>query len=318
MSGVDWRQSAGDELGGWAMNVIEDAVVFGGAGEQLIGVLARPDPIEDSSDVGVLVVVGGPQYRVGCHRQFLHLSRRVAAAGYPVFRFDYRGMGDSSGARRGFDAVSEDIGAAIDVFMSTCPTVKRVVLWGLCDGASASLIYTDATNDARVVGLILLNPWVRSEVTLAQTHIKHYYSSRLMKKEFWLKLLTGRLQVFKSIHDLVSSMLLARGSSAKQEDGSRSFQQRMLGGWKAMPGKVLLILSGQDYTAMEFLDFAQSHAEWSELIAGGRVTRLDVAEADHTFSCAAYRATVESATIEWLSGLIDSSAAVAGSSDRLS
>lgn len=285
------------------MNVVEDAVIFGCAGEQLVGVLAQPDSTNDSSDIGVLVVVGGPQYRVGCHRQFLLLSRRVAAAGYPVFRFDYRGMGDSSGEKRDFDAVSEDIGAAIDAFLSVRPTVKSVVLWGLCDGASASLIYADASKDARIAGLILLNPWVRSEVSLAQTHIKHYYGNRLMQKEFWLKLLTGKLRVVRSIRGLVSSLLLARGSSGKQEDGSRSFQQRMADGWKAMPGKVLLILSGQDYTAMEFLDYASSSSEWSELIAGKRVTRIDIADADHTFSTAGFRAVVEDESIKWLSGL---------------
>ena len=285
------------------MNVVEDAVIFGCAGEQLVGVLAQPDSTNDSSDIGVLVVVGGPQYRVGCHRQFLLLSRRVAAAGYPVFRFDYRGMGDSSGEKRDFDTVSEDIGAAIDAFLSVRPTVKSVVLWGLCDGASASLIYADASKDARIAGLILLNPWVRSEVSLAQTHIKHYYGNRLMQKEFWLKLLTGKLQVVRSIRGLVSSLLLARGSSGKQEDGSRSFQQRMADGWKAMPGKVLLILSGQDYTAMEFLDYASSSSEWSELIAGKRVTRVDIADADHTFSTAGFRAVVEDESIKWLSGL---------------
>lgn len=285
------------------MNVVEDAVIFGCAGEQLVGVLAQPDSTNDSSDIGVLVVVGGPQYRVGCHRQFLLLSRRVAAAGYPVFRFDYRGMGDSSGEKRDFDTVSEDIGAAIDAFLSVRPTVKSVVLWGLCDGASASLIYADASKDARIAGLILLNPWVRSEVSLAQTHIKHYYGNRLMQKEFWLKLLTGKLRVVRSVRGLVSSLLLARGSSGKQEDGSRSFQQRMADGWKAMPGKVLLILSGQDYTAMEFLDYASSSSEWSELIAGKRVTRVDIADADHTFSTAGFRAVVEDESIKWLSGL---------------
>lgn len=114
------------------MNITEEAVVFGFAGEQLVGVLARPERSngEAGSRLGVLVVVGGPQYRVGSHRQFLLLSRKVAAAGFPVFRFDYRGMGDSSGEQRDFEAVSGDIGAAVDAFLKACPSVKEVVLWG--------------------------------------------------------------------------------------------------------------------------------------------------------------------------------------------
>ena len=42
---------------------------------------------------GMLIVVGGPQYRAGSHRQFTLLARDVAATGVPTMRFDYRGMG---------------------------------------------------------------------------------------------------------------------------------------------------------------------------------------------------------------------------------
>jgi hypothetical protein len=50
-----------------------------------------------------------------------------------------------------------------------------------------------------IAGLVLLNPWVRSEVSLAQTHIKHYYGQRLLQGEFWRKLLSGRMEVLKSL-----------------------------------------------------------------------------------------------------------------------
>lgn len=287
------------------MNISEEAVVFGFAGEKLVGVLARPERSDDvaESELGMLVVVGGPQYRVGSHRQFLLLSRKVAAAGFPAFRFDYRGMGDSSGDKRDFETVSGDIGAAVDAFRAACPSVRKIILWGLCDAASASLIYVDASRDSRVAGLVLLNPWVRSEVTLARTHIKHYYGNRLMQKEFWLKLLGGALQVTSSIRGLLKSVLLARSSAGPQDGEVRSFQVRMAAGWRAFSGDILLILSSQDYTAMEFLDYAVAHPEWSALVGGEKVTRIDVSDADHTFSDAQSRAAVEDASIAWLAGL---------------
>jgi alpha/beta superfamily hydrolase len=104
----------------------------------------RRDLPEKQPACGVLVVVGGPQYRVGSHRQFLLLSRRLASEGYPVMRFDYRGMGDGGGAMRSFEDVSADIGAAIEAFQRRCPSVRRIVLWGLCDAASAALLYVEA------------------------------------------------------------------------------------------------------------------------------------------------------------------------------
>ena len=107
------------------MNYTESPVVFEIAGEYALGLLAEP---EISCDRGVLIVVGGPQYRAGSHRQFVLLARRLAAQGHSVFRFDCRGMGDSGGAMRSFEAFSEDIGAAIDVFFSRCPSLRRCVL----------------------------------------------------------------------------------------------------------------------------------------------------------------------------------------------
>lgn len=251
---------------------------------------------------GVLLVVGGPQYRVGSHRQFLLLARRLAAEGYPVMRFDYRGMGDAGGAMRSFEEVSEDIAAAIDTFRQHCPAVRRIVLWGLCDAASAALLYVHARADARLAGLVVLNPWVRSEASLAQTHIKHYYGQRLLEAQFWRKLLSGRLAVLKSLRDLLRTALTAR-RGASNDTPSLSFQDRMAAGWRQFTGPVLLILSGQDYTAKEFLEFVSRHPDWAGLTEAANVRRVDVADADHTFSCAAWRTQVEDATLEWLDRL---------------
>jgi dipeptidyl aminopeptidase/acylaminoacyl peptidase len=105
----------------------EETTLFRCEGESLVGILAKPDT---PSDTGVVVIVGGPQYRVGSHRQFVLLSRALAAAGYAVLRFDYRGMGDGSGPQRDFESVSADVGTAIDQLQQSVPAVQRVALWG--------------------------------------------------------------------------------------------------------------------------------------------------------------------------------------------
>lgn len=282
------------------MSIREDALIFPCAGEQLLGIVSRSaQPLEH----GVLIVVGGPQYRVGSHRQFLLLSRRLAADGYPALRFDYRGMGDSSGSARAFEMVSEDIAAAIDAFMQACPTVRRVVLWGLCDAASAALLYVQSQQDPRIAGLVLLNPWVRSEASLAQTHIKHYYGRRLLQRAFWGKLLSGKLHPLESLREFLKNFTQARGKAVPAQDKSRSFQDRMAEGLRQFSGGVLLILSGQDYTAKEFLAFAEANAGWSDLADTAKVSRLNVDAADHTFSSDASRRLVESATLDWLARL---------------
>jgi len=93
------------------MQVKEQALVFDCQGEQLIGIIHQG---ESEIRIGVLIVVGGPQYRVGSHRQFLLLARALALHGTPVMRFDVRGMGDSGGEQRFFDQLDDDIRAAVD------------------------------------------------------------------------------------------------------------------------------------------------------------------------------------------------------------
>ena len=81
------------------MNVSETALVFDCVGETLVGVLTTDSPL---AETGVVLVVGGPQYRAGSHRYFVQLARALAGAGFPTLRFDCRGMGDSSGGPQHF------------------------------------------------------------------------------------------------------------------------------------------------------------------------------------------------------------------------
>lgn len=277
------------------MSGMERALTFRCGDETLVGILAMHE--ERCRDTALLVVVGGPQYRVGSHRQFVLLARRAAAEGYPTLRFDYRGMGDSSGAMRGFESVCDDIGAAIDALMAACPSVRRILLWGLCDGASASLLYLEETADPRIAGLCLLNPWVRSPASLARTHVRHYYLQRLQQADFWHKLLTGRV-AGQALHGLLANLRLA---GRRHDDApARPFQERMGLAWDAFGGSTLLVLSGDDYTAKEFLEHACTDPAWRARLTRRGVERHDVAGADHTFSGAAAQRVVESVTLDWM------------------
>jgi uncharacterized protein len=285
------------------MTFTEHAAIFPCAGDQLLGIVAAP---ELPQATGVLIVVGGPQYRVGSHRQFLLLSRALAEAGYPAMRFDFRGLGDSTGELRDFEVIDEDIGAAIDAFQAQCPKLERIVLWGLCDAASANLLYWDQTRDARVYGLILLNPWVRSETTLARTHIKHYYCQRLIQAEFWRKLLTGQLGLGRAISGFLGSLKQARKESLPAvQDETLTFQKKMARALETFHGEILLLLSGNDYTAKEFIQAIHANRLWSAAIGKPNITRVEIPEADHTFSSLEWRGQVESITREWLVAKVD-------------
>ena len=276
---------------------LEDPLSFGCDDETLIGVLARPAL---ATRVGVVIVVGGPQTHVGSHRQFVLLSRHLAAGGVPCLRFDVRGMGDSTGAPRSFDALDEDVAAAIGALRSRLPSVERVVLWGLCDGASAALMYWHRTRDPRVCGFVLLNPWVRSATTLAKAHVKHYYLQRLTQPAFWKKLLKGGV-AGRALTDLASNLKLARATApAGGADGRADFQQQMLDAASLFTGPMALILSGNDYTAREFEAHSRMVPAWQTVLSRPQVVRCNVADADHTFSTASHQTEMESFTLQWV------------------
>jgi uncharacterized protein len=277
----------------------ERPVCFSCADADLVGVLHLPST---PSDCGVLVVVGGPQYRAGSHRQFLLLARALAAQGYPALRFDHRGIGDSEGSFLGFQAIDEDIAAAIDAFFAEVPEMKRVVLWGLCDAASAILFY--AHRDPRVDGIVLLNPWVRTEQSEARAYLRHYYLRRLTERDFWLGVLTGRFKPGKSFASLGAFLRRSRGAPAPppnpSQKSSGTLPEQMAAGFAAFPGRVLLILSGRDLTAKEFVDCSNNSVGWQALLRSDRVRRHELEEADHTFSRGEWRDKIAAWTVDWL------------------
>jgi len=278
----------------------DSAVAFDCDQDQLIGVASLPF---ESGAVGVVIVVGGPQYRAGSHRQFVSTARCFAAAGYPVLRFDCRGMGDSGGARRSFEHIGRDIGAAVDALQRLAPGVRKVVLWGLCDGASAALLYRfDHPEDTRIAGLCLLNPWVRTEVSLAKTQIKHYYVQRLTDPEFWRKLARGAV-AFGALREFFRHLarslpqLRGRPGAAAPPEG---YTRRMSAAWKDFAGHILLILSGRDYTAMEFVQTLSTDPDWSDAQRHPHFEQCSLPAADHTLSAGDERQRMEQHCLRWM------------------
>jgi exosortase A-associated hydrolase 1 len=291
----------------------DEALVFDCAGTPLLGVLSRP-AARPAAAVGVVVVVGGPQYRAGSHRQFVMLARHLAAAGFPVLRFDARGMGDSAGAQRSFEELGDDVRAAVSALMEAEPGLRGVVLWGLCDGASAALLALHERADPRVLGLALLNPWVRSVASLARTHVKHYYRQRLMERAFWAKLLRGGVAL-QALRDLLGNLRAAFGGGGRRRRAvaeALPFQQRMARAWATFDGGILLLLSERDHTAQEFIEFSQGDAAWQAALRARVPQRVTLAGADHTCSDPAAQAAAEAATLQWLRDQFGATDAAAG------
>ena len=261
----------------------EIPVVFDCSGDRLVGILHEGDT---SAAVGIVIVVGGPQYRVGSHRQFVTTARRLADAGWPVLRFDHRGIGDSDGYQRPFDAIDVDIRAAIDTMFRHVGTVRKVVILGLCDAASAAVIY--APDDRRVAGLILMNPWARTSVGQARAYVRQYYTRRILQRSFWRKLLSSEFKLADSLNDfarkLVDSVVGRRTEFETGDSGETQFLSRMEAGISRFNRPVLLLISGQDLTATEFMDYAKQSSAWNAKLGDTSTSVKLLASADHTLS----------------------------------
>jgi len=289
----------------------EQAVQFqshqGAFSQTLVGIVTPA-----SGSTGLLIVVGGPQYRVGSHRQFVKMCRAAAAQNIPAFRFDVAGMGDSSGEPTPFYQQATDIHAAINEFFKQQPQLISVVLWGLCDGASAILLALRQRPDPRVSGLVLLNPWVRQQHSYAQTLVKHYYLKRFTQKEFWKKLLSGKFDLIGSCKSLLDNL---RQSTKQQVDEpilsqttEQNYVSHMQQSWQQFlrsDGKVLVITSGNDLTAKEFLELTAADPQWQQLLQRSEHQQLE--EANHTFSTALWREQVEHFTTQFIERMTNQS-----------
>jgi exosortase A-associated hydrolase 1 len=263
------------------MNADQRALLFNCRGSGLVGVVEVP---ERPLSRGVLVVTGGQQYRVGSHRQFAMLARTLSQRGIPVMRFDRRGMGDSEGEPRGFELIDDDIRAAMKEFFMQVPEMKEVVIWGLCDAAATAAFYV--ATDERVRGLVLLNPWVRTQQGAARAMLRHYYLARLGEVTFWKKVASGKFDLAAAGAGLRQNVRLAAG-----ERGA-PLPQRVLERLAAYDGQVLVILAGDDPAAAEFARLMARHHV--------RARRIDIDGANHTFASHKWRTQVTEASANWI------------------
>jgi exosortase A-associated hydrolase 1 len=278
---------------------VESPLTLDCHGLELAAILHAGAP---GATLGLLIVVGGPQYRVGSHRQFVHLARYLSKHGVTVMRFDVAGMGDSEGDKQTFDNLDADIRCAIDAFMGECSLMKGVVLWGLCDGASAALMY--APTDDRVAGLVLVNPWLENAEARARTHLWDYYRQRLFAADFWRRLIGGELALMTSVSEFGTTLRRAFGhnqaSFVTAKIACSPYQIRMIEAFERLEIPLCWMLSGRDLTAGEFERHYHSDSRWQRAASKGYIRVERFPRADHTFSSGHWKDAVAEATLKFL------------------
>ena len=234
---------------------------------------------------GLLIVSGGNEIRSGAFGGQADMAARIAAVGFPVFRFDRRGVGDSEGENRGFRHSADDIAGALAAFRALAPQVTRVIALGNCDAASALML----AGGAQVDGLVLSNPWTiedseAGDSTPPPEAVRARYLEKIKNPREIMRLLGGGVNLTK----------LARGviHALKPPPLPSSLAQEMAAGLAGFTGDVRILLATADRTAQVF------EAAWDK--TDPRIRRCE--GAGHAYVEPAHRAWLEAQLLEALRG----------------
>jgi exosortase A-associated hydrolase 1 len=213
-------------------------MAFACENETLVGSLD-----EAEGKAGLLLVSGGNEIRAGAFAGQAQLAARIADAGYPVFRFDRRGTGDSTGENGGFRTGGLDIAAALAAFRVARPGLKRVVGFGNCDAASALMLNSGAGCDA----LVLANPWTieHDDGAPPPAAIRARYADKLRDPKELIRLATGKV----SLRKLAGG--LKRAVSPAPSPTTLALEMKV--GLDGFDGPVRLLIAERDRTGQAFV-----------------------------------------------------------------
>jgi len=228
---------------------------------------------------GLLIISGGNEIRAGAHAGMAKLAQKLAAEGFPVFRYDRRGIGDSSGINQGFLESKTDIIAATEYFRKISPSVTKIVAFGNCDAASALALFGE---NLAIDRFVLANPWVIEQIDTENqaptapppSAIRSRYWQRLKNPMSIIDLLTGKIDFRKLLQGLKQAF-------QKQENTSLSI--RIESGLIGLNKPCKILLASRDTTARAFLA-AWNSKDYARARALPHITTETIDSASHGFA----------------------------------
>jgi alpha-beta hydrolase superfamily lysophospholipase len=158
---------------------------------------------------GVVFLNAGATSHIGPNRMYVPLARSWAARGFVALRLDLAGLGDSATRSGEEDNLAYPPGAVGDIAVAVQFLIRKygvtdVTLAGLCAGAYHAL--RAATAGLPVQRALMINPltffW-KQGMTMNDLQIAEVvrnpgvYRERVRSARYWLKLLTGRVNLWR-------------------------------------------------------------------------------------------------------------------------
>ena len=206
--------------------------------QQLSSVLHIPHCNENEKKPAIVICHGFISSKVGQHRLFVTLARKLCLAGYVVLRFDFSGCGESSGEHRQITITQqmEEVIKAIDL-LEEHPQVdcnKITLLGHSLGGAIAGSI---AASDRRIHQLILLSPVAKAFDDIVKiVGLERYekclqegvvnYEGFELGRELFLSL--PQLRPLAEIHKFQGNVLLIHGSKDVETPLENAYQYQAI------------------------------------------------------------------------------------------
>jgi len=304
--------------------VVERPVHFRAGPHTLFGVLTEPP--NGGGDVGVVLAMGGAYVAApNRNRLSVRMARALAAWGCRTIRFDYHGVGESTGTIDGYwldRPFVEDLVGAVDVLRSA--GVRRIILIGSCFGARTILAAADRVPE--LAGAMLISTPVRD--FQMGDNVPDQYARDLsvpellgkaLRSHVWRNLFApGTPQAFLRSRRLITRtavLKLARLLRGPRGDGrARGVSDRFRAGLVHLHARrtPLLFLYGQEENFYEEFERAR-RGELRDLLTGpeGTVTVEIVEGVVHGFTTLAVQEQVMARGLSWVQTLALSTAQTA-------
>lgn len=290
----------------YATSILEEEIVsFAG----MHGIVCRLRPAHPASNIpdnklsvrpAIILTNVGANHRVGNHRLYVKLARRLAAQGFTVLRFDKRGIGYSLPTPAGLEndvhssSGIDDIRSAMK-FLEESYDAQQFVLGGICSGAYLS--YLTAVHDERVTGLVLMNQltfhWRHGDViqtkkasTLKSTQ---FYWRAASAGDTWRRMLRGKIALRRIVGNLSKRLSRQVISSVRHSLARFMKTHHLLGrvarNFRAMQarGVELLFIFGENDSSIDLM--TQHLGTNAHLLPDRDGIRIEVIRhVDHTFT----------------------------------
>jgi alpha/beta superfamily hydrolase len=287
----------------------ERPVFFPAAGEDLFGIIT--EPTAKSNGIGLVLVPGGIAGAPNRNGLSVRIARRIASLGYHTLRFDYHGVGESSGEIESYrldQPFVDDVLAAVRCLDDH--GVQEIALAGTCFGARTALAAADRIPQLR--GVVLLAPPVH-DFEMGTPAIEATPMSHYLRRAFSLLALRDLLDArrrrrylrvarTKMRAVLPSTRVLPQARHGAARGVSPLFSEPLVG--LATRGTPVLLAYG---TEDEFYEpFRELRPELAATldVPGSRIDERMVPGRIHGFSRLAVQDAVATLIEEWLAGLV--------------